>query len=56
MEATCTVLRLISEVPSHWKTLEDTGGQTIERPPLLGRKCEDGVAVSLHYDIAVVQI
>ena len=28
-----SALRLISEVPSHWKALEGAGEQMIERPP-----------------------
>ena len=55
-EATCTVLRLISEVPSHWRSLNGTGKQIIKRLPLLVRKCADSVALSIRYDVTVVQM
>ena len=45
MEGICTVLALISEVPSHRMVLEDTGEQRIERNSFLDRRCADSVAV-----------
>ena len=48
LKTTCTLLRLISEVPSCWRELEGTGEGMIERLRLLVRKCADDVAVSGH--------
>ena len=56
IEATCTFLRLISEVPSRRRELEGTEEQTIERIPSLVSKFADDVAVSIHYDVTVVGI
>ena len=56
MEATCTVLRLIFQLPTHWRVPEGAGERTIERTPVLVRKCVIGVLVSICYDVMVVQI
>ena len=48
-----TALRLLSEVPSCWKTLQDTGGQQLKDLHCWSKKGADGVA---HYDITVEQI
>ena len=45
-----TVLRLLSEVPSCWKTPQDTGGQQLKDLHCCSKKGADGVA---HYDITV---
>ena len=46
--ATCTLFRLISEVPSRWRELESPGERAIEALPSLVRKCADDVAVSIY--------
>ena len=56
MEATCTVVRLISEIPTQWRALKSAGVRTIKRASSLVRKCADGVAESTCYDAMVVQI
>ena len=48
-----TVLRLLSEVPSCWKTLQDTGGEQLKDLHCWSKKGADGVA---HYDITVERI
>ena len=53
---TCTVLRLISEVPTHWRALEGTEELMLKRTPSLVRKCVDGVVVSIRYDVTVVRV
>ena len=45
-----------SEILSCWRALEGVGDQRIERTSSLARKCADGVAVSIRYDVTVVQI
>ena len=54
LEATCTFLKLISEVPSHQRELEGAGERTMETLPSSVRKCVDNVAVSIRYDVMVV--
>ena len=45
-----------SEILSRWRALEGAGDQRIERTSSLVRKCADGVAVSIRYDVTVVPI
>ena len=55
--ATCTFLRLTSEVATRRKELEGAGERTIEMLPcIIGRKCADDVAVSVSYVVTVVRI
>ena len=51
VEATCAVLRPISEVPSHWRALDGEVERTIERTPFLVRNCADDIPVSIRYDV-----
>ena len=54
IEVTCTVLRLISEVPTRWRALKSARVQMIKRTLTLVRKRADGVAVSTRYDVTTV--
>ena len=53
---TCTLFRLISEVPSHWRELESPGERAIETLSSLVTKFADDVAVSIRYVVTVIRI
>ena len=54
--ATCTFLRLKSNVSTHRRELEGAEEGMIETLPLLVRKCADNVVVSVCFIITVLRI